>query len=35
MEMKIDALKKDLGYAPTPTRTNEGNLKRNFNEFER
>ena len=35
MEMKVDALKKGLGYAPTPTRINEGNLKRNFNEFER
>ena len=34
-ETEIRVLEKDLGFAPTPTRINESDLKRDFNEFSR
>ena len=32
-ETEIHVLEKGLGFAPTPTRINESDLKRDFNEF--
>ena len=32
-EIDIRVLEKGLGFAPTPTRINESDLKRDFNEF--
>ena len=34
-EIEIRVLEKGLGFAPTPTRINESDLKRDFNEFSR
>ena len=35
METEIQVLEKGLGYAPTPTKINESDFKRDFNEFSR